>query len=364
MAKSVYEMSDEEIMELPFPDEDETENTNESDELNSEEELLDDSPSDENELNNSEEEEFNSEDNSESNSDNEELNNSSIYNDNDNSEDNSDTIQNNTDNETPDYKEFYEKVLAPFKANGNTIQLKSADEVISLMQMGADYTRKTQDISRYKKPILMLERANLLNEDQISFFIDLMSGNQEAVRKLLKDHDIDAFSLPSDDEEINYNAGTHKVTDEQVALSETFNEIASKEHGSSFLMDLRGWDEWTKEQIYAAPDIVKSLFYQKQIGVYDQVVTEVNRLKSIGHIPFDAPFIKAYNFVANQMVKAKNQTMNSQPASRRTAITSNRFNNSHRARSAGITRTSPRATDKFVNPLSMSDEEYTKRYGS
>lgn len=363
MAKSVYEMSDEEIMELPLSDEDETENTNEPNDPNSDEELTEDNSSNGIEYTSSDEE-FESEDNSENNSDNEEIDESSIYDNNDNSEDNSDTIPNNTNKEVPNYKEFYEKVLAPFKANGSTIQLKSADEVISLMQMGMDYTRKTQDISRYKKPLLMLERANLLNEDHISFFIDLMSGNQEAVRKLLKDHNIDAFSLPSDDEEINYNAGTHKVTDEQVALTEVFNEVASKENGTAFLMELRGWDEWTKEQIYAAPDIVKSLFYQKQVGVFDQVVTEVNRLKSIGYIPFDAPFIKAYNYVAGQMVKAKNQNMGSPSTSRRTAITSNRFSNSHRARSAGITRTSPRTTDKYVNPLSMSDEEFTKRFGS
>lgn len=35
-----------------------------------------------------------------------------------------------------DYKAQYEKVMAPFKANGKTIQLNNTDEVISLLQKG------------------------------------------------------------------------------------------------------------------------------------------------------------------------------------------------------------------------------------
>lgn len=355
-------MSDEEIMNTPISELDETEDTSEPEEINEENIEYSQESSDE-----PVEEDYSEENSSEESDDYYSNNNSSDYDENDTSDANSDTIQDSTENSTPNYEEFYKRVMAPFKANGKTIQLKSADEVISLMQMGTDYTKKTQDLSRYKKPMLMLEKANLLNEDNVSFFIDLMQGNQEAVRKLLKDKEIDAYSLPPDDEEINYNAGTHKITDEAIALDDTVKEIANTDRGVDFLMEMRDWDDWTKEQIYAAPSIAKALFYQKQVGVYDQVVTEVNRLKSIGYISHDTPFIKAYNYVADQMVKARTQGKNgnslgSSNVSRRAAVTLNSSNNS-RVKSAGITRTSGRSTNSYQNPLSMSDEEFLKRFG-
>ena len=95
-----------------------------------------------------------------------------------NNDQTSDKIENQNNNDTPNYEEFYKTVMAPFKANGRMVQLNNAQEVISLMQKGTDYTRKTQDLARYKKPLLMLEKAKLLDEDNVSFYIDLMNGNQ------------------------------------------------------------------------------------------------------------------------------------------------------------------------------------------
>src|SRR5574344_1636015 len=46
-----------------------------------------------------------------------------------------------------DYKAFHDQVMAPFQANGKTIQLRSVDEAIQLMQQGANYTRKMQAIA-------------------------------------------------------------------------------------------------------------------------------------------------------------------------------------------------------------------------
>ena len=44
----------------------------------------------------------------------------------------------------PNYEEFYNQIMTPFKANGKMISLKTPDEAIKLMQMGANYTRKIQ----------------------------------------------------------------------------------------------------------------------------------------------------------------------------------------------------------------------------
>lgn len=356
MSKDVLEMSDEEIMQLKNPPEmDETEDTSAEQEQEQQEQEI---PSnDENQP---------LEDNSQNT---EELQQTTPYQENTgNSDNNSDTIQNSENKEAIDYEGFYKKVMAPFKANGKLYNLKNADEVISLMQKGVDYTRKTQDISRVKKQIAMLERANLMDENQISFFIDLMSGNQEAIRKLLKDKNIDAFSLPSEEEPINYVEGSHRISTEEMNFSEAVSDISTQDQGTDFLQDVRKFDKDTQNQLFTNPALLKALFSNKQSGVYDKIVAEVDRLRVLGQIPNDVPFISAYQFVGDSMFGNGNQNSRNgyqQPLTRRPATTSTRLNNSNRAKSAGITRSSPSAVNNasLEEILNLDDDEFMKRFG-
>lgn len=354
MSKDVLEMSDEEIMQLKNPPEmDETEDTS----AEQEQEQQETSFNDENQL---------LEDNSQ---DTEELQQSTPYEENTgNSDNNSDTIQNSENKEAIDYEGFYKKVMAPFKANGKLYNLKNADEVISLMQKGVDYTRKTQDISRAKKHIAMLERANLMDENQISFFIDLMSGNQEAIRKLLKDKNIDAFSLPSEEEPINYIEGTHRISTEEINFSDAVKDISVEDKGSDFLREVQKFDKETQNKLFTDPMLLKALFSNKQSGVYDKIVSEIDRLRVLGQIPENVPFIAAYRVVGDRMFGNGNQNSRNgyqQPLTRRPATTSTRLNNSNRAKSAGITRSSPSVANNasLEEILNLDDDEFMKRFG-
>ena len=350
MSTDILDMSDDEIMNMSNPPQsDETvENTQESDELssNSDSSLQYDANAHELESNN----EYNEE--------------NPNY-----TTETSDKIENQDNNDTPNYEEFYKTVMAPFKANGRMVQLNNAQEVISLMQKGTDYTRKTQDLARYKKPLLMLEKAKLLDEDNVSFYIDLMNGNQEAIRKLLKDKNIDTFSLPSDEEPINYVPGGNKVSDIEVTIDDTIKNIAGKPYGNSFLADVSNYDDATKSYIGQDPRILEVLFQQKQQGVYDRVVAEVERQKLIGNVSPNTPFVEAYYNVGMMLrqqgynQQGRNGLNTLQPLTRRPAITSSNLNNSQRARAAGITRTSSQVRQAIKNPLSMSDEEFLKQFG-
>ena len=374
MGKSVHNMSDEEIMEMPdeefmaLPEEafkDESKDT-------SSEESNDNLESGSTEENNQElpEESNNEQDISESEDNNEDLDNSEELID--NSEDNSDTIQNsNNSNRNLDYKEFYTKVMSPFKAGGKTLQLNNADEVISLMQKGIDYTKKTQDLARYRKPMLMLERADLLDEEKISFLIDVEKGNQEAIRKLLKDKNIDAFSLPSEDEPINYQTGSNIIGDNEVRLKEVCDELSTTHDGQNFLAEVNNkYDPVSCKHLVEAPELLRTLYHHKQIGAYDEIVNEIDRQRMLGNLNPNVPFIEAYNTIASSIVNQGNVRPNSrnglagtQPITRRAAITSNQFNNSQRAKAAGIPRSSSGTARTMKNPLNMSDEEFLKQFG-
>ena len=67
-----------------------------------------------------------------------------------------------------DYKAVYSRIMAPFKANGRDIEVKSVDEAITLMQMGANYNKKMAALKPNMKVLKLLERNQLLDEERLS----------------------------------------------------------------------------------------------------------------------------------------------------------------------------------------------------
>jgi len=115
-----------------------------------------------------------------------------------------------------DYKAFHDTMMAPFKANGKTIELRTPEEAIQLMKMGANYTRKMQEIAPHRKMLTMLQKHEL-DETRLSYLIDLDKKNPEAIKQLIKEANIDPLdidvTIPS-----AYQAGNHIVSDDEVLL--------------------------------------------------------------------------------------------------------------------------------------------------
>lgn len=63
-----------------------------------------------------------------------------------------------------------------------TIELRDSSEAVQLMQKGANYTRKMQDIAPHRKVLLMLENNGLLDEGKLSYLIDLEKKNLTPLR--------------------------------------------------------------------------------------------------------------------------------------------------------------------------------------
>ena len=115
-----------------------------------------------------------------------------------NTEEQSETSEQETTTETPvetpeaettdpDYKAEYQRLLAPFKANGKDIQVTSVDEALTLMQMGANYNKKMAALKPNLKVLKLLDTHGLLDENELNFLIDLKEKNPKAIMKLVKD---------------------------------------------------------------------------------------------------------------------------------------------------------------------------------
>lgn len=261
----------------------------------------------------------------------------------------------------PDYRELYEKVLAPFKANGREIQPKNINEVIQLMQMGANYTRKMQDIAPHRKILTMLRNNELLDEDKLSFLIDLNKKDPAAIQKLLKDSEIDPLDIDVASES-NYVAGNHHVADEEVMLNSVLEDVASTEHGAETIQVItKQWDQASKEVLWKEPSVISVINQQRSNGIYDKIVNEIERQKIFGAIPYGTPFIEAYKTVGQQMNEAGLLNTKKDPVARTTSSTnSNGVSNSKQAKAASTTRRTKSNISSGVDPLSLSDEEFLK----
>lgn len=280
----------------------------------------------------------------------------------------SDILDNNSKIEV-NYEDFYKKVMAPFKANGKTISLKNAEEAIQLMQMGANYTRKMQSIAPYRKTLLMLEKANLLDENKLSFLIDVSNGNQEAIKQLLKDKQVDPLEFNTD-EQINYQPGSNRVSDAEVNFKSALDDLVSTADGLQTVQEINtNWDQASKYELYKDPQSLRAIHQQRLNGMYNQIAGEVERRKTLGIIPYDMPFIKAYISVGQEMAQqrqAQSQSKNREPLAVKVATPKKNVTNEARVKSVASTTksTSNKASKQFINPLSMSDEEFMKQFGN
>lgn len=290
----------------------------------------------------------------------------------------SDNIQSDKkqENQQVDYKAFYERVMAPFKANGKTIELKSPEEVLQLMQMGANYTKKMQSIAPYRKTLLMLENNNLLNEDKLSFLIDLDKKNPEAIKKLLKDSNIDPLEIDTSIEPA-YKAGLNKVSDAEANFMSVLSDLKAQETGMATIRTINDtWDEQSKDLLWNDPSIMNTIHQQMNNGAYQLIVDEMERRKMLGQLSPSVPFLMAYQQVGNDLVRQKQrqaQSMQSvqnqsvqpqQPVAVKKQSTKPSVTNDKQARAAGITKTNSKPAKKFINPLAMSDEEFLKQWNN
>lgn len=278
------------------------------------------------------------------------------------------------DAKEPDYKAFYEQVLGkPLKAGGKTIELKSPDEAIQLMQMGADYTRKMQALAPQRKFLLMLENNGLLDEGKLSYLIDLDKKNPEAINKLIKDAGIDPLEIDVNAES-TYREGNHRVSDKEAVFVTVVEDLQSSPTGSETLKVFNTWDHASKEVTWNNPDILSLIHTQRESGVYDRISTEIDRRKTLGQIPTNVPFLQAYKQIGDELaasgsfddlVQAKPPVQTDKtpvPVATQVQKPKPAVKNSDKVNAASQTRSSPKKAESKVNPLSMSDADFEKQF--
>lgn len=273
-----------------------------------------------------------------------------------------------------DYKAGYEQIMAPFKANGKTIELRSPDEAIKLMQMGANYTKNMQMLAPHRKLLVMLEKAGI-NESNVGLLIDVHNKNPQAIAKMVKDAGVDPMDIDTS-KEPQYVAGAHTVSDAEIAWRQSIEELQGSDEGQSTLVHVnQHWDQESKQLLAESPGLLQSIHAQRVSGVYDRIDTEIQRLRTLGNIPAGVSYIQAYKVVGehlrdtgafNDLVHKPVQTAAKPEIKLPVATTVKKAEPQVKpgadVGSASISRTAPVVAKQASNFLAMSDDDFLKQF--
>ena len=265
-----------------------------------------------------------------------------------------------------DYKAEYEKLIAPFKANGTEIQVRNSDEIMTLMQMGANYHKKMAALKPALKTVKFLEKHGLLDENKLSYLVDLHNKNPQAIQKLVKESGIDPLDI-NVSEDTNYTPQAQGVSDVEMQLETVLENIQhTPTYNRTLTVVTNDWDIPSRNVIAANPAIIEVLNGQIASGIYDTVMSEVNRAKALGHFQGISD-LDAYKQMGD-FLHSQGKLNIASPASKPpvnapvdTAAQQREADRIARRKAAGAPPTKKAsAPSKQSNLLSLSDEEFEK----
>lgn len=268
----------------------------------------------------------------------------------------SDTEQSETQEASTevDYEAFYQTMTKPFKANGREISISNADDAIKLMQMGANYSKKMEQLKPKQALLRVLEENKLDNKEQLGYLIDLAQKKPEAIAKLIKESNIDLYEFDTD---LANDYQPNLEIKEATLFEETLQELLTSNSGMyDVINDMSKWDNESKDVIFAEPQMLRLISEQKANGLYDTIVNTIENEKMFGRM-VGIPFLQAYATVEQQLINKSNQS-NKFTAPR---PNNNKTNDStDKRRKAGLPNTNISTVQEQFNPLTVSDEELLK----
>jgi len=268
-----------------------------------------------------------------------------------------------------DYKSAYEKVTQPFKANGTEIQVKDPNEIINLMQMGANYHKKMAQLKPNLKIIKMLQNNNMLDIEKINNLIDISNKDPKAITKLVQESGIDFLDIDTD-EKSDYKPRDHTVSDNAFELDQVLEDIKNTPTFSRTINVLsKEWDSNSKEAISQNPGIISIINSHMENGVYDAVNSVMQQQKITGKLTGVSDIV-AYQMIADSLYKQgvlaeKTPTDSlSKTSQTESKVTADIEKTNRKKAVAPVKNSSVKEKQKEVNYLSLSDEEFQKKFAT
>jgi len=262
-----------------------------------------------------------------------------------------------------DYQQEYEKLLAPFKANGRQIQVDNVNDAITLMKMGANYNKKMAALKPTLKVVKMLEKHDLLDETKLSHLIDVAAHDPAAITKLLKDAKLDPLDIDTD--KSDYKTPDHSVNDSQFELDQVIDEIKDNPSFSQTIDVISNqWDPQSKKMALEDPRIITVIDEHIQSGVFDQIVSVMEKERALGRMTGKADlsaYLEIGQALTSQGAFKKGDSATQADTKTDEAELAAKAAREKKRKAAASTQANKGSSNKAeIDPLSMSDAEFEK----
>lgn len=183
------------------------------------------------------------------------------------------------------------------KWKGQEIFIKN-DEIDTFLQKGFDYTKKTQDLAKYRPFIEMINEAGLTQEDLVTY-LDAKNGNTEAIAQIMRNNNVDALDI---DDNSTYTPQVKKVNYE---LNDIIEDIKTDEtYGYKVDSYIAAIPESAKQVFIENPQVLKGFYEDVKRGVADKVMPHL--LKEMAMNP-NADFLGTYQSIGRQVFQNEPQ---------------------------------------------------------
>ena len=218
-----------------------------------------------------------------------------------------DLSNDNQDKDNQDKLTFDSIGKIPIKANGHEIYVDTPDKAIQLIQMGANYNKKMQEIKPALGVVQALREAELLdNQEKLNQLIDIAKGDKEALKSFIKQSNLDLDEIDNE-EEIKYKPKQHIPSEKEVEFNQVIQTLKENGDYDATIQEISKdfMTDKSSEIISENPRLLEALSADIKSGIYNKVMGMVQSKKIFERDtrPTIDLYIESYKAILNQQTK-------------------------------------------------------------
>ena len=262
------------------------------------------------------------------------------------------------------YKEFYEQMTKPFKANGREIQITKPEDMISLAQKGLNYVKNMTELKPIKQLNALLNQHGITQED-LGLLIELKQKKPEAIAKIVKESGVDIYGLDVDEAD-KYVPNAPQAPHINEALEATLEElkVSSPVFNQTIQVVGNQWDDSSRNMIAEHPQLLRIIDAQMADGTFAKIDSVVQYERALGRL-VGLSDLDAYVEVERRLQQVGSQPTPVVVASQQPVGTSQQQQVNNQRKSAAPPRAvKETVVNQPINSHALSDDEFLKQLAS
>ena len=262
------------------------------------------------------------------------------------------------------YREFYEQMTKPFKANGREIQITKPEDMISLAQKGLNYVKNMTELKPIKQLNALLNQHGITQED-LGLLIELKQNKPEAIAKIVKESGVDIYGLDVDEAD-KYVPNAPQAPHINEALEATLEElkVSSPVFNQTIQVVGNQWDDSSRNMIAEHPQLLRIIDAQMADGTFAKIDSVVQYERALGRL-VGLSDLEAYVEVERRLQQVGSQPTPVVVASQQPVGTSQQQQVNNQRKSAAPPRAvKETVVNQPINSHALSDDEFLKQLAS